>query len=256
MTPARPRLTDSVAVLTARNVLRYRRIPSLAVLTLVTPIMFVVLFRVVFAGAIHIPGHSYVDFLLPGLLVQTILFGSTQSGVAFAEDRSAGALDQFRSLPIGATAVFAARVLSDTLRNAVTVAVMLAVGVAVGFRSRTSAPSAVAGLAVALLAGAAFSWVAALIGLALNHVESAHDAGFVWVIPLTFASSVFVPVHTLPGWFQPIARANPVTAFVDATRALLIGGHVADRVIWACVWSAGLLAVFAPLSGHRYRQLA
>ena len=255
MTTARSGLTDSVAVLTARNVQRYRRIPSLAVFTLVMPIMFVVLFRVVFAGAIRIPGHSYVDFLLPGMLVQTILFGSTQSGVAFAEDRSAGALDQFRSLPIRATAVFAARALSDTLRNAVTVAIMLAVGVALGFRIHTPAPSAIAGIGVALLAGAAFSWVAALIGLALNHVESAHDAGFVWVIPLTFASSLFVPIHTMPGWFQPLARANPITAFVDATRALLIGGAVAHALIWACVWSAGLFAIFTPLSGHRYRQL-
>jgi ABC-2 type transport system permease protein/oleandomycin transport system permease protein len=235
---------------------RYRRIPTLAVFTVIIPIMFVGLFRVVFAGAIHVPGRTYLDFLLPGVLVQTIMFGSTQTGVAFAEDRATGALDQFRVLPIRSIALFTARILSDTTRNAIAIAIMLIVGLAVGFRFHTNAGSVLAGLAVVVLAGAAFSWVAALLGLALNHVESAHDAGFVWLIPLTFGSSLFVPVSTMPGWFQAIARANPMTAFVDAARALLVGGNVAHPLLWSCVWAAAIFGTFAPLTVRHYRALA
>jgi len=250
-------VVDILAV-TGRNLIRYVRVPSLLVFSTIQPVMFVLLFRYVFGSAIvqdptfHYP---YVDYLMPGIFVQTVIFGSTQTGVGLAEDLTKGMIDRFRSLPIARSAVLAGRTLSDTVRNAFVVLLMGVVGYLVGFRIHTGVVPAVGGVALALLFGLAFSWISALIGLAVKDVESTQAASFVWIFPLVFASTAFVPLKALPGWLQAWAKINPVSVTVDSLRALLTGWpsqtyHFAIAVAWVL----GILVVFVPLSVNRYRR--
>ena len=250
-------VVDILAV-TGRNLIRYVRVPSLLVFSTIQPVMFVLLFRYVFGSAIvqdptfHYP---YVDYLMPGIFVQTVIFGSTQTGVGLAEDLTKGMIDRFRSLPIARSAVLAGRTLSDTVRNAFVVLLMGVVGYLVGFRIHTGVVPAVGGVALALLFGLAFSWISALIGLAVKDVESTQAASFVWIFPLVFASTAFVPLKALPGWLQAWAKINPVSVTVDSLRALLTGWpsqtyHLAIAVAWVL----GILVVFVPLSVNRYRR--
>jgi ABC-2 type transport system permease protein/oleandomycin transport system permease protein len=248
-------VADAAAV-TRRNLLRYVRVPTLLLFSTIQPVMFVLLFVFVFGGAINVPGVDYVDYLMPGIFVQTVVFGSTQTGVGLAEDLSRGMIDRFRSLPMARSAVLAGRTLSDTVRNLFVVVLMIAVGTLVGFRFHVGVAAALAAIALAVLFGLAFSWIAALIGLSVRDVESAQAAGFIWVFPLTFASSAFVPVQSMPGWLQGLAKANPITNTVDALRALCLGGPTVRPLLYSLAWIGGILLVFVPLAVNRYRRAA
>jgi ABC transporter DrrB family efflux protein len=257
--PRRPlwwTFADAAAV-TKRNLYRYIRVPTLLLFSTIQPIMFVLLFTYVFGGAIQVAGvDNYIDFLMAGILVQTVIFGSTQTGVGLAEDMSRGMVDRFRSLPMARSAVLAGRTLSDTVRNLFVVCLMLVVGTLVGFRFHAGVVPALGAVGLALAFGLAFSWISALIGLSVRDVESAQAAGFVWVFPLVFASSAFVPVATMPGWLQAFADINPVTITVNALRALTLGGPTVRPVLEALAWIAGILLVFVPLAVNRYRRAA
>ncbi|MBM4438396.1 MAG: ABC transporter permease [Actinobacteria bacterium] len=241
-------------VMAWRNMLRYRRSPELLVFSTIQPVMFVLLFAFVFGGAIQTGSANYIDYLLPGIFVQTVIFGAMQTGIGLAEDLAGGLVDRYRSLPMARSAVIAGRILADTARNVFVVALMLAVGHAIGFRFHTDVGRALAVVVVAVLFGHAFSWVSACIGVAVKDVETAEVAGFIWVFPLTFLSSTFVPVQSMPAWLQTVATHNPVTIVVDLLRALSQGGPVADPLWQTAAWAAGIVAVFAPIAIALYRR--
>jgi ABC transporter DrrB family efflux protein len=242
-------------LLTRRHLLRTARTPQIVILSAITPIMFVLLFRYVFGGTIHIPGFdSYVDYLMPGIIVQTALFGGSSSAVGVAEELSAGTTDRFRSLPTNRAAILAARTLADLVRLAYTVALVIAVGVLVGFRVHNGVGAALGGLAIVLLFGYACAWLFTLLGLLVRNVEGATMAGFLITFPLVFASSAFTATATMPHWLRTFANAQPVTHVADALRALSHGGPASSSVIQALVWSAGLLLVAATLATWRFRR--
>jgi ABC-2 type transport system permease protein len=247
-----------------RNLLKYIRIPTLLIFSTVQPIMFVVLFRYVFGGAIRLPpGLQYVDYLMPGIFIQTVVFGSTQTGVGLAEDLQGGMIERFRSLPMARSAVLAGRTLSDVVRNVFVVLLMTFVGFAVGYRFHGGIVEFVGAMLLAVLFGFAFSWIMAWIGLSAGNVEAAQAASFVWVFPFVFASTAFVPLATMPGWLQAWAKVNPVSIVVEGIRALTLHPQVAVLVqggtrqthIWQTLaWIAGILLVFIPLSVRKYRR--
>jgi ABC-2 type transport system permease protein len=242
-------------LLTRRHLLRTARTPQIVVLSAITPIMFVLLFRYVFGGTIHIPGFaSYVDYLMPGIIVQTALFGGSSAAVGVAEELSAGTTDRFRSLPTNRAAILAARTLADLVRLAYTMALVIAVGVLVGFRVHTGVGQAIGGLAIALLFGYACAWLFTLLGLLVRNVEGATMAGFLLTFPLVFASSAFTLTATMPHWLRTFANAQPVTHVADALRALSHGGAARTPVIDSIVWSAALLVVAATLATWRFRR--
>jgi ABC transporter DrrB family efflux protein len=246
-------ISDTI-VMTRRNLLRYVRLPQLLVFSTIQPVMFVLLFAYVFGGAITTPGVDYINFLIPGILVQSVIFGSTQAAVGLSEDLNKGMVDRFRSLPMARFAVMAGRTFADTLRNLFVVLLMIGVGSLIGFRFQNGVLGAIGGIALVVLFGFAFSWISAFIGLISGNPESAQIAGFIWVFPLVFASSVFVPVETMPDWLQLFAANQPISVTASSVRALMIGGSLAD--LWqALVWPLAILAVFIPLSVRQYRRL-
>mgnify|MGYP003623071112 FL=1 len=244
-------MSDTLAM-TWRNLIRYLRIPQLLVFSSIQPVMFVLLFNYVFGGAIKIPHGNYTDFLMPGIFVQTAIFGSTQTGIGLAEDLSKGMIDRFRSLPMARSAVLAGRTLSDTIRNAFVILLMTAVGLVIGFRIHNGLLNALYAFVLILAFSFAFTWVSAFIGLIVRDVETAQVAGFIWIFPLTFASSVFVPLAGMPSWLQQFVTRNPVTLTANAARSLLLGGEV--NPLPAGLWIVGILAVFVPLAVMRYRR--
>jgi ABC-2 type transport system permease protein/oleandomycin transport system permease protein len=241
-------------VIAKRNLIRIARTPQLLVFATIQPIMFVLLFRYVFGGAIHVPGMTYVDYLIPGIIVQTVVFGATSTAVGLSQDMTNGIVDRFRSLPMSRSAVLAGRTIADLLRNVFVVLLMIVVGTGVGFRFHNGFGPAVVAVFVALLLGYSLSWVFALIGLSVGDPESAQLAGFLPIFPLVFASSVFTSIQTMPGWLQSFAKVQPITRAANAVRALTEGGPVATNLIWTIVWSVAILAVFGPLAVRRYRQ--
>jgi ABC transporter DrrB family efflux protein len=243
------------AVLARRSLLRIPRQPDMLIAFTVQPVIFVLLFRYVFGGAIETPGYSYVDFLIPGIIVQTMSFGGFTTAIGLSEDLKKGIIDRFRSLPMARSAVLAGRTLADVATNSLSLAVMIGVGLLVGFSFHTSPPEIVAGIALMLLFGYAFSWIFAFLGLTASSPESAQSLGFIWIFPLSFASSAFVPVDSMPDWLQAFAEVNPFTIVVDAMRALFIGAPAGNSIWGAVAWSVGLIAVFAPLSVRRYRRV-
>jgi ABC transporter DrrB family efflux protein len=250
-------LGDAVVIL-KRNVLRFSHQPEWLVGYTVQPIMFVLLFVYVFGGAIDLgdfPG-SYVDYLLPGILVQNISFGGALTAVGLTEDLNKGLIDRFRSLPMARSAVLAGRTFADVLVNLLGIAIMLTVGLIVGFSFHSTVPQVVAGILLLLLFGYAFSWVFALIGLSTTSSETAQQFGFIIVFPLTFISSAFVPVDSMPPALQTFAEVNPFTITVDAMRALFIGTPAGDSIWQATAWSIGLTVVFAPLAVLKYRRVS
>ncbi len=239
-----------------RNLLRYLRLPNLLVFTTVQPVMFVLLFDFVFGGVIKLVVHGpYIDYLMPGIFLQAVVFGSTQTGIGLAEDFSRGMVDRFRSLPMARVAVLTGRTMADTVRNIFVVALMTGVGAIVGFRIENGVLPALVVVVMAVVFGMAFSWISAVIGLITRDVEAAQAAGFVWILPLTFASSAFVPVKTMPGWLQAFSKADPVTVVVDAMRGLLLGGPVAVHMYESIAWVAGIVVVCVPVALRLYRRL-
>ena len=246
-------VADTV-VLAKRSLLRIPRQPDLLLGFTVQPVMFVLLFVYVFGGAIQTPGFDYEDFLIPGILVQSMAFGGFVTALGLAEDLKKGLIDRFRSLPMARSAVLTGRTTADIATNVIQVAIMLAVGLAVGFRFQTSAPDVIAGIALLLLLGYAFSWVFAFLGLTASSPEASNAYGFIVILPLTFASSAFVPVETMPSWLQAFAEVQPVTTMVDATRALFIGTPAGSDIWGAVLWALGIIVVFGWLSVWRYRR--
>ena len=246
------------AITSWRNLVVLPRTPELLFFTLVQPVMFVVLFNYVFGGAIEgslPPGVPYAQFLIPGILVQTIVFGSAATSVGLAEDLSKGIVDRFRSLPITRSAVLVGRIVADTVRFTLVALVMLVVGVLVGFRFEGGLLAGVMMVVTAVSFGWAMSWILANIGLRVKDPETAQTAGFVWLFPLSFVSSVFTPVATMPGWLQPIARNNPVTLVANLLRGLAVG-HVQAAMVWPVLaWIVGITVVFAPMAVRRYRTV-
>jgi ABC-2 type transport system permease protein/oleandomycin transport system permease protein len=241
-------------VLAKRSLLRIRRQPDLLIGYTVQPVMFVLLFVFVFGGAIVTPGFDYVDFLMPGIIVQSMAFGGFVTALGLAEDLQKGLIDRFRSLPMTRSAVITGRTLADVGANVVQLVVMIAVGLIVGFSFSTSPPEVAAGIALLLLIGYAFSWVFAFIGLTASSPEASNAYGFTILFPLTFVSSAFVPVESMPSWLQAFAEHNPFTTMVDAARALFIGTPAGNDVWLAVAWCLAIIAVFAPLSAWRYRR--
>ncbi len=250
------RLVSDTLVIAERNLIRLPRAPELLVAFTIQPIMFVLLFRFVFGGAIRTPGFSYVDFLIPGIIVQNIAFGGFVTALGLNEDVHKGLVDRFRSLPMARPAVLAGRTLADVVTNALSMTTLLVTGVIIGFSFHTSFGEAIAGVGLLLLFGYAFSWFFALIGLLVSTPESANSIGFIAVFPLTFISSAFVPVASMPSALRAFANINPFTVLVDAMRSLWLGTPAHNYVWGAVVWSLVIIAVFAPLAVARYRRSA
>jgi ABC transporter DrrB family efflux protein len=241
-------------VLAKRNFLRISRAPDLLLAFTVQPIMFVLLFAYVFGGAIPTPGHSYIDFLIPGILVQTMAFGGFVTAMGIAEDLRKGLVDRFRSLPMSRSAVLAGRTLSDIATNGISITVMLIVGVIIGFGFEAPFFHVVAGILLLLLFGYAFSWVFAFIGLTSSSPEAAQSVGFILIFPLTFVSSAFVPPETMPAALQWFAEVNPFSITVNAIRALFIGDPAGNSVWGAVAWAVGIAAVFSFLAVTKYKR--
>jgi ABC transporter DrrB family efflux protein len=250
------RLVSDTLVVAERNLVRLPRAPDLLLAFTVQPVMFVLLFVYVFGGAIQTPGYEYVDFLIPGIIVQNIAFGGFVTALGLNEDLHKGLIDRFRSLPMARAAVLAGRTLADVVTNALSVVVLLVTGLIIGFSFNASAVEIVGGIGLLLLFGYAFSWVFALLGLLVSSPESANSVGFIAVFPLTFISSAFVPVDSMPAALQWFAEVNPFTIQVDAMRALWLGAPAGNSVWGAAVWSLVILAIFAPLAVARYRRAA
>lgn len=245
---------SDVAVLIKRNLLRYKRIPQLLFFSTVQPVMFLLLFNFVFGGAISGVGGSYINYLLPGILMQTALFSSLQTGVGLADDMTKGIVDRFRSLPMTRLAVLAGRTIADAIRSLMIVVIMLLVGIVIGFNPSGGVLGILGASGLAVLFGFAFSWVSAAIGLAVRNSEAAQVAGFVWVFPLIYISSAYVPVETLPNVLKFIAQISPITVTIDAVRELMAGAPVGGDALAALAWIGVILAVFMPLSVRLYKR--
>jgi ABC transporter DrrB family efflux protein len=241
-------------VLAKRSILRIRRQPDLLIGFTVQPVMFVLLFVYVFGGAIDTGPLDYVDFLIPGIIVQSMVFGGFVTALGLSEDLKKGLIDRFRSLPMWAPAVVSGRILADVGTNVIQLVIMFVVGIAAGFRFSTGLPEIAAGIALLLLFGYAFSWVFAFIGLTASSPEASNAYGFTILFPVTFVSSAFVPPQTMPGWLQPIAEHNPFTTMVDAARALFVDTPAGNDIWLAVVWAVGIIVVFGALSIWRYRS--
>jgi ABC-2 type transport system permease protein/oleandomycin transport system permease protein len=240
-----------------RNVLNLVRNPQLLVFATIQPVIFVLMFRYVFGGAIQgsLPaGQTYVNFLMPGIFVQTIVFGSLTTGVGLADDLSKGLIDRFRSLPMARSAVLVGRTLADLLRNFFVVILMCVVGFIVGWSIGTNVWGLLGAVGIILAFSYSLSWVFAIVGLWVKDAETAQAVSFPILAPLVFASSAFVPVSTMPSWLQGWANNQPVSIVVDAARALTIGGPTSEYVLKALAWIVGIIAVCAPIAVARYRR--
>ena len=244
-------------VLAGRNLKRIPRQPDLLVGYTIQPVMFVLLFVFVFGGAIQTPGFDYVDFLMPGIIAQSIAFGGFVTALGLSEDVHKGLIDRFRSLPMSRAAVLAGRTFSDVLLNCLSLVVLFSVGFIAGFNFHDASAGEIAlGIVILLLLGYAFSWIFALIGLYSSSPETANAIGFTLIFPLTFASSMFVPADSMPDGLRQVAEANPFTTITDALRSLWLGTPAHTDVWMAFVWIFGLIAVFAPLAVMRYRRVS
>ena len=258
-------------VLTKRNLVTYLRKPDLLVFSTIQPVMFVLLFVFVFGGAFEriLPANvSYVDFLMPGIFVQTAIFAATQTGVGLADDLQKGLIDRFRSLPMARSAVLAGRTAADTVSVAFQTVLMMIVALLVGYRLHAGGLDALLAFALIIAVGYVVTWIAAFAGLALKTIEAVQAALFTIVFPFVFVSSAFVPVATFEPWLQPIARNNPVTIWVNTVRVLTLGDRVTEstsrlfadipsltNLLWtSTIWLLGILAVASFLGVRKYRQ--
>jgi ABC-2 type transport system permease protein len=248
--------TDTL-LLTRRNLLLTARTPELVVFAAIMPIMFVLLFRYVFGGSIKVPGYAnYVDYLMPGIIVQTALFGGSSSAVGVADDLSKGVTDRFRSLPTNRASILAARTLADLVRLGYTMGLLIAIGLLVGFRFHNALLPVLAGIGIALLFGYACSWLFTLVGLMVRNVESATLAGFLLTFPLVFAASTFTSTKFMPHGLRAFANAQPVTQVADALRDLTHGtGSAWPAALHAIIWSVGILIVAATLATWKFRKV-
>jgi ABC transporter DrrB family efflux protein len=254
---ARPgRVLRHSLTIARRDLIQVVRTPELLVFSAVQPIIYVLLLNYVFGGAIQTPGVDYIDFLIPGTVVMTVAFASFGTGIGLNQDLAKGMVDRFRSLPITRSAYLTGRILADTVRIMGNVLLLAGVGVLLGLRFQAGLVPALGAFLLATAFGLAMAWVAALIGLAARNPETVNSVGFIWLLPLTFASSAFVPVATMPGWLQAFAEVNLITVNVDALRALVLGGPTARPALQSLAWIGGITVVFWVLAVRRYRRIA
>ncbi len=262
-------LTSAVAdgaVVAKRNLIKIKRVPEILVFVLISPIMFVLLFAFVFGGAIDVPGGSYKEYLIAGILAQTVVFGSTFTGAGLAEDMQKGIIDRFRSLPMSRSAVLVGRTASDIVYNALSITIMALTGLLVGWGIRTSFGEAALGFGLLLLFSYAFSWVMGYVGLLVPSVEVINNASFMVIMPLTFISNAFVPLESLPPALRTFAERNPVSAVTQSVRELFgnipagmpepTAWPLQNALLYTLIWIVLLIAVFAPLSGRQYKRAA
>jgi len=246
-----------VLTLARRNLMALIRVPTSLVFVIIQPIMFVLLFRFIFAGAIpvKVPG-GYVNYLIPGILVQTTIFGAVSTAIGLAEDLQRGLIERFKALPMARMAVLGGRTVADAARNVLILVIITFVGMAVGFRPHGGFFPYVWASLIMLIFAYSLSWGFAFIGLAAPNSETAQAMTFPLIFPLTFASTIFVPLYTMPTWLQGFARNQPVSQTTDAVRGLMLGLPTGSSVWISLVWSIGLLAVLAPLAVNRFRKAA
>ncbi len=241
--------------LTRRSLLVWLRVPAYLMFTVIQPVMFVLLFRYVFGGAIpvDVPG-GYVNFLLPGIIAQTAAFATFGTAIVLAQELKKGVIDRLKSMPIARSAVLTGRLVADTGRMLITILIIIGVGYLVGFRFLNGFGPAVAMVVLATVFGVSFACIAAYTGLAIGDEESVQAFGMIWLFPLTFVSSAFVPIQTMPGWLQAFANHQPVTYVVNTMRALALGGPIGDNLWKSVAWLAGIFVVFVPLAVRAYRR--
>jgi ABC-2 type transport system permease protein len=254
------------AILAKRNLIKIKRVPDLLVFSTMSPIMFILLFAYVFGSAIHVPGLSYREFLIPGIFAQTVIFGATITGAGLADDIQKGIIDRFRSLPMARSAVLVGRTTSDVLNNVLVITIMSLTGLAVGWRIHSSVFDAAGGFLLLLLFAYAISWIMAWVGLIVPSPEVVNNASFMIIFPLTFIANTFVPTNGFPSGLRVIANWNPVSSVTQAARQLF--GNTSEKfpppkdwslqhpVLYTLVWVALLLAVFIPLSVRQYKRAA
>jgi ABC transporter DrrB family efflux protein len=253
------KLSDTISdiiVMTRRNIIKYLRLPQLLIFNAVLNVVLLLLFNYVFGGAINTGGIQYIQYFLPGFLAQAVVFGSTQTSVGLAEDLSKGLIDRFRSLPMARSAFLIGRVLADALRYIILIILIMAVGFAIGFRLENGIGPFIAGVLLIVLFGIALTWVGVFIGISVKDVETAQVAGFVWVFPIVFASSLYVPIDSMPSWLQVFARINPFTPMVDTIRGLSLGTVVSSSLWQILVWDVVIILAFLFLALRRYKRLA
>ena len=254
-TQARWAVSDTLAI-TRRNLLVWIRVPAYIVFTVIQPVIFVLMFRYVFGGAIAVPGvhGGYVSFLMPGIIGQTAAFATFGTAIALAQELQKGVIDRLRSMPMARSAVLAGRLVADTARMTITILIVLAVGYAVGFRFQNGVGPAILMVVLGIVFGVAICVIAAFTGLAIGDEESVQAFGLIWLFPLTFLSSAFVPISTMPGWLQAFANNQPVTFVINTMRALALGQPIEANLWKSLVWLAGIFIVFAPLAVRAYKR--
>ena len=246
--------SDTIDV-AGRNLRTLLRTPQALIFATIQPVIFVLLFRYAFGGAIRVPGVDYVDYLMPGVFAQTVAFGAIGTAVGLSADLRSGILVRFRTLPMARIAVLGGRTLADLARNLLVVAVMVGVGFAAGFRSANGAAGLLAALALGVAFGYAVSWGFAALGLRVSDPEAAQAAAVPVVFLLVFTSAAFVPSTAMPGWLQAFGTHQPVNALVTAERALILGGPAAHDVLISLAWSGGMLLVFTLLAARGYARM-
>jgi ABC-2 type transport system permease protein len=253
------------AVVAKRNLIKIKRVPEVLIWTTMSPIMFVLLFAYVFGSNIPIPGVSYREYLMGGIFVQTVIFGSTFTGAGLAEDMTKGIIDRFRSLPMARSAVLLGRTGSDIFYNTTSITLMSLTGLVVGWRIRTGVVEAIGGFLLLLLFAYAISWIMAFVGLKVSGVEVVNNASFMFIMPLTFISNAFVRSDLMPGPLQTFAEWNPVSSAAQAAReAFGNTGTVPPPDVWSLenpvvytiIWVAIILAIFVPLAIRQYNKAA
>ena len=262
-------MTNAVSdglVITKRNLIKIKRVPDVLVFSTVSPIMFVLLFAYIFGSAITVPGVNYREFLMGGIFVQTVIFGSTWTGASLAEDLQKGIIDRFRSLPMSRSAVLVGRTAADVGNNIVVIVVLALTGLVAGWRIRSSVLEAIAGFLLLLLFAYAISWVMAVVGLAVRTPEIVNNASFIVIFPLTFMANTFVPIDNFPTVIKVVAEWNPVSATTQAVRELFGNTHPAfpppdvwplrNPELYALLWVVVILLVFVPLAVRQYRRAA
>jgi ABC transporter DrrB family efflux protein len=252
---ARWAVSDTLTI-TRRNLLVWLRVPAYLVFTVIQPVMFVLMFRYVFGGAIAVHGvkGGYVNFLMPGIIGQTAAFATFGTAIALAQELKKGVIDRLRSMPMARSAVLAGRLVADTGRMFVTIVIVIGVGYAVGFRFENGVVPAIAMVVLALVFGLAICCIAAFTGLAIGDEESVQAFGLIWLFPITFLSSAFVPIRTMPGWLQAFANNQPMTYVIDTMRALALGGPIQANLLKSAAWLVGIFVVFAPLAVRAYKR--
>jgi ABC transporter DrrB family efflux protein len=254
LTQVRWAVSDTLTI-TRRNLLVWTRVPAYLVFTVIQPVMFVLLFRYVFGGAINVPGHvTYVDFLMPGIIAQTAAFATFGTAIALAQELKKGVIDRLRAMPMARSAVLAGRLVADTARMFVTIIIVVGVGYAVSFRFQNGVVPAILMVVLATVFGLAICCISAYTGLAIGDEESVQAFGLIWLFPLTFLSSAFVPIQTMPGWLQAFANNQPVTYVIDTMRALALGGPIEANLWKSIAWLAGIFLVFVPLAVRAYKR--